>query len=69
MGPMVGNIMATITGTATVANYQTALESVTYTDTLHDSSTSGRTVSFVASDGNNASNMATRTVTSTDEAQ
>ena len=52
----------TLTGTATVANYQTALESVTYTDTNHDASTAARTISFIASDGVNSSNTATKTV-------
>ena len=52
----------TLTGTATVANYQTALESVTYTDTNHDASTAARTISFIASDGVNSSNTATKIV-------
>src|SRR6202000_1552325 len=41
----------TLTGTDTVAHYQTALESVTYTDTSENPSTAARTVTFTADDG------------------
>ena len=38
-----------LTGTATVSQYQAALESVTYDDTQHDASTAARTVGFLIS--------------------
>jgi hypothetical protein len=56
----------TLTGTATVANYQAALRSVTYRDTSANPDTSTRTVSFQATDTSAAdSNIATRDVTVT----
>src|SRR5258707_8953060 len=53
----------TLTGSATVANYQTALRSVTYAKTSTNPSTLTRTVSVVANDGTANSNTATRTIT------
>src|SRR6185436_8122877 len=53
----------TLTGSATVANYQTALRSVTYANASTNPSTAARTVSVVANDGTANSNTATRTVT------
>ena len=58
----------TLTGTATVAAYQTALRAVTYANTSDNPSTLARTVSFQANDGaalNNLSNTVTRTITVT----
>ena len=52
----------TLSGTATVTNYQTALASITYTDAAHDASLNDRTVSFTVSDGIVASPAATQTV-------
>ncbi|HEX5127768.1 MAG TPA: DUF4347 domain-containing protein, partial [Rhodocyclaceae bacterium] len=52
----------TLTGTTTVANYQTALRAVTYQNTSDNPSTLTRTVSFVASDGSASSNTATRNI-------
>ncbi len=55
----------TLTGTDTVANYQTALRAVTYNNTSGAPSTSPRTVSFQVNDGgaaNNLSNFATKVV-------
>jgi uncharacterized delta-60 repeat protein len=52
----------TLSGTATVANYQTALRSVTYVNTSDNPSTTTRTVSFVVSDGSTNSNTATRNI-------
>ena len=56
----------TLTGTATLAQYQTALRSVQYQNTSDNPSTSTRTVSFQADDGgavDNLSNVATRDIT------
>ena len=56
----------TLSGTATVAQYQTALRSVTYFNTSDNPSGAPRTVSFQVDDGqttNHASNVATATVT------
>jgi hypothetical protein len=75
-GSTMGNIAAsynTATGvmtltsagaTATLAQWQSALASVTYTDTAITPNTATRTVSFTAVDGGGAtSNTATRTIT------
>ena len=52
----------TLTGTASVANYQAALRSVTYTNSS-DNPSGSRTVSFQATDsGSAASNVATRDI-------
>ncbi len=53
----------TLTGSASVASYQTALRSITYVNTSEQPSTSTRTVSFVVSDGLGTSTAATRNVT------
>jgi hypothetical protein len=53
----------TLTGPDTVADYQTALRSITYTNTSSTPNTAPRTVSFVASDGTVTSAAATRTIT------
>ncbi|WFP52110.1 cadherin domain-containing protein [Methylomonas sp. EFPC3] len=55
----------TLTGNATVANYQTALRSITYTNSSDAPNTATRTVSFVVNDGSNASAAATRTISIT----
>ena len=44
------NGMLTLTGTTTVANYQTALRAVTYTNTSDDPSGATRTVTFLTTD-------------------
>jgi len=49
----------TLTGTTTVANYQTALRSVTYANSSDNPSTAIRTVTFTANDGT-ATGSATR---------
>ena len=41
----------TLTGTATVANYQTALRSVTYVNTSDNPSGLARTVTIITNDG------------------
>ena len=56
--------------TATLAQWQAALDSVTYTDTAVTPNNATRTISFAAVDGaSNTSNTATRTVTVTDTDQ
>src|SRR5690606_16960187 len=55
----------TLTGTATVAQYQAALRSITYSNSSDNPSTSARTVSFTVSDGTASSTAATRGVTVT----
>ncbi|WP_461175385.1 DUF4347 domain-containing protein, partial [Uliginosibacterium flavum] len=54
--------MMTLTGTASVANYQTALRAVTYANTSNNPNTSTRTVTFIANDGT-ATGSATRSIT------
>ena len=54
-----------LTGSSTVANYQTALASVTYNNTSQNPNTTNRVVSFTANDGVAASNTATKTVSVT----
>jgi VCBS repeat-containing protein len=51
----------TLSGTASVANYQTALESVTYQDTNSNPDTTTRTVTFTVDDGNGANNLGSNT--------
>lgn len=53
----------TLSGTTTVANYQTALRSITYVNNSNNPSTLTRTVSFIANDGGANSNTATRSIT------
>ena len=52
-----------LSGTATLAQYQAALRSITYSNASQDPSTSTRTVSFTVSDGAANSNTATRDIT------
>jgi YVTN family beta-propeller protein/VCBS repeat-containing protein len=52
-----------LSGSATVANYQAALRSITYNNNSNAPTTSARTVTFVVSDGALASNTASRTIT------
>ncbi len=56
----------TLTGADTVADYQAALESVTYEDTANDATFTPRTISFSVNDGISNSLAATRTVTPLD---
>jgi hypothetical protein len=63
----------TLTGTASVANYQTAMESVTYVNTSENPSTAARTVTFNADDGQPLNHLSagsnhTITVASVDDA-
>ncbi|WP_375471014.1 beta strand repeat-containing protein [uncultured Nostoc sp.] len=52
----------TLTGSATVANYQTALRSITYTNSSDNPSTTPRTVSFLVNDGTVNSTAFTRNI-------
>jgi hypothetical protein len=52
----------TLTGSATLANYQSALRSVTYLNTSDNPSTATRTVSFVVNDGTRQQHAATRNI-------
>lgn len=60
--------LMTLSGTASVASYQTALRAVTYSNASNDPDTATRTVTFQANDGgagDNLSNSPTRDVTVT----
>ncbi len=57
-----GTGVLTLNGSATVANYQAALRSITYVNTSDDPSTATRTVSFVVNDGSANSNTGTRNI-------
>src|SRR5262249_35281540 len=52
----------TLTGTASVANYQAALRSVMFINTNLTPNTTTRTVTFVVNDGTSTSNSATRNI-------
>ena len=54
--------MLTLSGTSSVANYQSALRSVTYANTTDDPRSPARTVSFAVNDGALSSSAATRSV-------
>ncbi|WP_321956760.1 DUF4347 domain-containing protein [Paraburkholderia bannensis] len=56
-------------GTATLAQWQSALRSVTYTDTAVTPTSATRTISFQINDSTQSSTVATRTVTVTDTDQ
>ena len=55
----------TLTGSATKAQWQTALRSITYTNTSHAPNTGNRTINYVVNDGNFNSNTAAKTVSVT----
>ncbi|QLE42087.1 hypothetical protein FD723_17785 [Nostoc sp. C052] len=52
----------TLTGSATVANYQAVLRSVTYTNSSDNPTTTPRTISFVVNDGTDNSTTVTRNI-------
>ena len=60
-----GTGVMALSGSATVAQYQTALRSITYNNNSDFPNTSTRTVTFSASDGTNTSSTASRTITIT----
>ena len=51
-----------LTGTATLAEYETAIRSITYTNTSEDPDTTTRTVSFTVNDDKDDSNTLTRDI-------
>ena len=51
-----------LTGSSTIANYQTALRSVKYQNTSENPSTAQRTISFTVNDGDDNSNTLSRNV-------
>src|SRR5262249_20707476 len=57
-----GTGVLTLTGVASVGDYQAALRTITYTNTSDDPSTLTRTVRFVVNDGTDASAGATRDI-------
>jgi hypothetical protein len=57
-----GTGVLTLTGSSSVANYQTALRSVTYQNSS-DNPTASRTVTFIVDDGSSTSTPATRGIT------
>lgn len=57
-----GTGVLTLTGTSSVANYQTALRSITFSNTS-DAPTTSRTVSFTVTDGSTSSGAVTHAVT------
>jgi trimeric autotransporter adhesin len=65
-----GTGVLTLTGSATLADYQTALRSITYANASDVPSTAARTVSFSVNDGAAGSNTGTRniSVTATNDA-
>ncbi|MCA9212070.1 MAG: tandem-95 repeat protein [Planctomycetales bacterium] len=59
----VGTGTLTLTGTATKAQYEAAIRSITYTNTSENPTTSTRTISFTINDGDVDSNTTTRDIT------
>ena len=57
-----GTGVLTLTGTTTAANYQTALRSITYSNTADNLTTNNHTVDFVASDAVGAGNTSSRQI-------
>ena len=55
----------TLTGSATLEQYQDAIRSITYANTSENPSTTDRTVSFTINDGDDDSNTLTRNITVT----
>ena len=60
-----GTGVLTLTGSSSVANYQAALQTVTYDDTSHNPNTAPRTISFAVNDGTLSSVVSTKTVSMT----
>jgi len=58
-------ILTSSDGTATIAQWQSALRAVTYTNSTEDPDTSTRTISFTANDGMAAGTAATKSVSVT----
>ncbi len=63
-GPAVaGQITLNLTGSATQANYQTAIQAVRYSSTSDNPNTTPRVINVTVNDGTSDSNIATATVT------
>ena len=60
-----GTGVLALSGTATEADYQTALRSITYTNSSDNPTTTTRAVTFVVNDGTENSNTASRGITLT----
>jgi Bacterial Ig domain/Bacterial cadherin-like domain len=60
-----GTGVLTLTGTDTVANYQAALRSITFDNTVDDNLNSPKTIEFKVNDGDTDSNLATKNITVT----
>ncbi|MDP3608563.1 MAG: Calx-beta domain-containing protein [Methylophilus sp.] len=58
---VVGNVV-TLTGNASLANYQTAIRAITYSNTSENPSTTPRTINVVVNDGQSNSNTAVATI-------
>jgi|GEM_PF-1105988 len=58
---IVGNVV-TLNGSATLANYQTAIRAVTFSSTSDNPSTTPRTINVVVNDGQSNSNTAVATI-------
>ena len=58
----INNGVLTLTGSATLADYQTAIQSITYENTSNNPSDVDRTVSIVINDGDNNSNTVVRDI-------
>ncbi|CAG0959908.1 RTX-I toxin determinant A from serotypes 1/9 [Methylophilaceae bacterium] len=56
-----GNVV-TLSGSASLANYQTAIRAITFSSTSEDPSTTPRTINVVVSDGQTNSNTAVATI-------
>nr|WP_315848639.1 Ig-like domain-containing protein [uncultured Rhodoferax sp.] len=59
---IVGNVI-TLTGSSSLANYQAALRSITFSNTQENPSSTARNITVVVTDGTTNSNTATTTVT------
>ena len=51
-----------LSGSATIAEYEAALQSITYVNSSSNPSTASRTIRFTATDGSNISSIATRAI-------
>jgi hypothetical protein len=58
---VVGNVV-TLTGSASLASYQTAIRAITYSSTSENPSTTTRTINVVVNDGQSNSNIAVATI-------
>jgi large repetitive protein len=58
---VVGNVV-TLTGSASLASYQTAIRAITYSSTSENPSTTPRTINVVVNDGQSNSNIAVATI-------